>query len=363
MARQRHKWDVICDRPRNLHAPVRIDPTGQAGPTRGQAAGRKWRQVAPGWYVPISADPDVPEQRIPEATVLLPPCGAITGWAALRWRRAGLLDGVGPDGVTRLPVPLNIGPNLHRAGRDDVAYLRDRLPETELSTLHGVRCVKAERAVFDEMRRAETVTDAVVVFDMTAAAQLTSLSRIRAYVEAHPGWDGLPLARKVLDLADENSWSPLESRVRLVWVVDAGRPRPLTNRPVFERSSERLLGYADLLDPVAGVVGEVDGGEHGRPGRRSKDAVRDDRFRNHGLETFRATSYDLHHPAALVGRIHAAYRRAERRSHEARTWTLTRPAGWEPEPSLDGILEEREYKAELYARYEREPQDASVIGG
>lgn len=75
------------------------------------------------------------------------------------------------------------------------------------------------------------------------------------------------LVRSALLLADERSWSPFESRVRVVWVVECGLPRPLVNQEVFDRRTGRLLGVADLLDIEAGLVVECDGGEHAKAGR------------------------------------------------------------------------------------------------
>src|SRR3954447_802486 len=67
--------------------------------------------------------------------------------------------------------------------------------------------------------------------------------------------------RAALDLASEDSRSPNETRMRLVWVLDAGLPVPAVNQPVYDLDG-RLLGVADLLDVAAGVVGEYDGEDH-----------------------------------------------------------------------------------------------------
>ena len=40
----------------------------------------------------------------------LPAVGAVTGWAACRLHGAAFFDGLAPDGVTPLPVPLAVGP-------------------------------------------------------------------------------------------------------------------------------------------------------------------------------------------------------------------------------------------------------------
>jgi hypothetical protein len=161
---------------------------------------------------------------------------------------------------------------------------------------------------------------------MVAAARLTSISRIRAYAEARAGCPGVGQVRAALDLADEDSWSPGESWLRLVWTLDAKRPRPLTNAAVFSTGGQ-LLGYADLLDPAAGVVGEYDGADHRKPGRQSADEDRSGRFRAHGLEIVRFTGADQHHLDRTVDRIEQTYARAAE-PRPPRRWTLTPPEGW-----------------------------------
>jgi hypothetical protein len=160
------------------------------------------------------------------------------------------------------------------------------------------------------------------------------------YVDAHPGWDGVPQARVALTLADEHSLSPNETRLRLIWQLDAGRPRPLVNRAVFDLDG-RLLGFADLLDPVAGVVGEFDGADHRAAQRHSKDVDREAGFRDHRLEVARVTGPDLPHRALVTRRIAGAYRRAWWLPESQCTWTLVPPPWWREPLSLDQVLAAR----------------------
>jgi hypothetical protein len=342
MPRQRDRWDPVCDPPGGLVRPVQIDPLGLTGPTTGQARGPRWRQATRGWYVPVHVDAEMPEQRILEQSVLLPPGGAVTGWAALRLRGARFFDGLCNDGRTPRPVPLNAGVGHPRRPRPGVRWSQDRMTTDEWSPVHGIPAARVERALFDETRRASTLVAAVEGLDNAFAAELTSMSRMQQYVDAHPGWDGVPLSRAALALADENSRSPFESRIRVIWVARAGLPRPLVNKPVFDRRTGRLLGIADLLDEVSGLVGECDGGEHARASRRSRDANRDELFRRHGLETVRITSYDEHRPDTIVDRVLGARSRALWLPEAKRAWTLTPPPWWEQAPSVAEILDERE---------------------
>ncbi|HET6626374.1 MAG TPA: hypothetical protein VFG63_08285, partial [Nocardioidaceae bacterium] len=183
------------------------------------------------------------------------------------------------------------------------------------------------------------VREATVAMDMAAAARLVSISQMRDYTDAHPGWEGVQQVRDALLLADENSRSPNETRTRLIWVLDAGFPKPLVNRPVWDLQG-RLLGYADLLDPEAGVVGEYDGADHRSGRRQSKDVAREDRFRRCGLEYFKVTGPDT--PPVIVDRMITTRARAKWSAPETRGWTLEPPADWEPEMSLDDWFAWRE---------------------
>lgn len=158
------------------------------------------------------------------------------------------------------------------------------------------------------------------------------------YVARHQAWTGVPQCRDALALADEGSRSPQEVRLRLVWVIDAARPAPLVNRPVFDLTG-RLLGYPDLFDPEAGVVGEYDGEDHRGAARHSSDVGREARFRDHLLEVFRVTGPDMRDRSLVVDRIDSAFRRARQVPPGRRTWTLQPPPWWPKELSLDEQLD------------------------
>jgi hypothetical protein len=311
-----------------LVAPVRIDPTGLNGPTRGQAGGPKWRRTSHGLYVPAWVDRTVPEQRILEEYHRLTG-GAVTGWAAGRMHGANFFDGRRRDGVTEIPVPLVCDPfhQIRRGRSDDVR--RDMLRSDEVVMLYGVACTVVRRATFDAMRYSANERDATEAMDMMAAAKKTSIKRMWEYVDRHPAWTGVPQVRAALELADEGSRSPQETRFRLVWQLDAGRPRPLVNRPVFDLNGN-LLGYPDLLDAEAGVVGEYDGDDHRDVRQHTDDLDREARFRRHDLEICRVTGPDLRQPRRAVERILWCYGRARWTPPERRTWTLDPPPWWRP---------------------------------
>lgn len=319
-----HKWDPVCPEPRHLVRPVRIDPAGVRGPTRGQAQGPNWRASSHGWYVPAHTPSEVPEQRILEQSVRLPAGGAVTGWAACRLHRAGLLDGLEPDGRTQIPVALALPPECRLRKDERVVLLREPMAASDLTRRYGIPCTVIERAAFDAMRLADDEREATVVPSMVAAARLTSLLRMRRYVEDHPRFRRVGQARRALELAAEHFRSPNEVRVNLVWRLDAGLPAPWSNAEVYDRSG-RLLGIADLLDHEAGLVVEYDGEDHRGRARHTRDVRKDDAFRRVGIEVVRVTGTDLLDRPLVVDRMLAGRRRALFEAPEQRRWWARQP--------------------------------------
>ena len=248
------------------------------------------------------------EQRILDQAVRLPEGGAVTGWAACRWWGARFFDGLHTDGHTPIPVPLAIG--RHGRVRPDrfVCVSHERLETDEIVTKGGVRITSRERATFDEMRRTGDVREAVQTMDMMAAAEQTSIVRIRRS-ERHRGWSRIGLVRDAPDLASEHSWSPNETRLRLVWVL--GLSPGSTAGQLLDRGREgRLLGVVDLLDEEAELVVEYDGADHRGAIRHSRDVAKEERLRRVGLEVARVTGPDLRDRALVVRRLHEARGRA-----------------------------------------------------
>jgi len=285
----------------------------------------------------------VVEQRILEQSMRLSEHGAVTGWASLRLAGGGFFDGLASDGKTALPVHLVDAGRHLRAGPGTVVS-RERPPSSEVGLRHGIPCTTVERALFDEMRRTGDLRDAVVAMDMAAAAELTSIRRMTVYVAGRAGTSRTVLCRAALALASEHSRSPAETRMRLVWVLDAGLPSPLCNQPVFGRDGV-LLGIADLLDPVAGVVGEYDGAAHRGRDRHRHDVGREDAFRRHQLEVFRVVSGDEN--ATVVQRMLTTRTRAAFLPEDRRPWSLVSPGhdARAAEPTLDDRLDVRDWVA------------------
>ncbi|MFC4787355.1 hypothetical protein ACT8ZV_22955 [Nocardioides sp. MAHUQ-72] len=309
----------------HLVAPVRVDPSGAAGPSPTQVGAERWRRSSRGLYVPGHLDPALPEQRIVEAAALLPAYGGVTGWAALRWAGGRWFGGLAEGGHALRPVTLAIGGNVR--SRPGVQICEEGLDPRDLTEIDGLRITTLVRAVCFEVRYARDVRRGVLALDMAAHDDLVSVDEAAEYAATLGTWTGIPCCREALGLASENSWSPQESLMRLIWVLDANRPRPLCNVPIFDPHG-RHLATPDLFDAEAGVIGEYDGPLHLVEAQRRRDEVREAVLREHGLEYVAMTAADHADPVALVARIHAAYTRAARIPESCRSWTLDQPAWW-----------------------------------
>lgn len=329
-----HRWDPRAPHPGRLVLPVRLDPTGEKGPTPGQARGPQWRRTSQGYYVPVTARADLPEQRIAEASVRLPVQARITGWAACRLSGANFFDGLDRDGRTQLGVPVSVGPRgqMTKTGLK-VTYWP--IPEEHHATRHGLATVDELWATADAARLAPSLVEAVVAVDMMCAAQLVSIRHLREC--------GLRFAPGVLESASEHARSPNEVRCRIHCRTALPGVRWLVNCPVFDLSG-RLLGIADLIDLEAGLVVEFDGADHREAARHTRDVVKEDALRRVGLEVVRVTGQEVDNQSLICERVRAGRARARFEAEVDRRW-VAHP----PEDTLHDLIEERAF---LRAGYE-----------
>lgn len=340
----RHRWDPRAPDPGALVRPVRVDPTGAAGPTRRQAEGPYWRSTSPRFHVPVDTDSEKVEQRILEQSMTMPADGAVTGWAACRLHGVNFCDGLARDGRTRLPVPIDVGPRGFLPRSPDVRPVFRALSDTDRAVRHGIATVTVERATFDAVLLAPNLVEAVVAIDVVAAAALMSVRMLREYAAAQRFRKSRVDA--AVPLASEHSRSPNETRLRLIAEQAAGLPRLLVNCPVHDQQG-RLLGIADLLDLHAGMVLEFQGADHRTAVRQTADERKEAAMRRVGLEFVGVTGIDLGDEELVVRRILEARERAHFKGESKRRWEARRP----PDDLHDQITTERVLR-DLYTAQE-----------
>ncbi len=158
-----------------------------------------------------------------------------------------------------LPVPAALAPH-RKLSRPGIQPIRAPLDANDLTEIHGLPVVTRIRGAFDHARLS-TLVEAVVGLDAMVRRRLITVNGLRAYCEVRPGWKGIPVARRALELADGRSGVAAGKPPAHVLDARAGLPRLLVNRPIYHEEGY-LLGIADLLDAEAWARGGVDGSEH-----------------------------------------------------------------------------------------------------
>jgi hypothetical protein len=274
--------------------------------------------------VPSSVNDDDVDQRLAEVGARLPTFGFLTGWAGLRWLGGTWFDGRRADGELRdVWIDQTVGDDLRPW--PGVRVTREFVTAEWVTQRDGLQVMSAAWATAAEMRFAGSLTAAVVALDMAAFDDLVTIDEVRAAVEQMWARTGIAQARKALELADENAWSPREVETRICWELEAGLPRPVTNTPIFDPSG-RHLGTPDLLLPEVGLVIEYDGQVHLDRQRRFSDVRREEAFRDHGLDLLCVQTDDFREREALANRMVRAYQRARRTRPQ--TWSTQPPRWW-----------------------------------
>ncbi len=283
--------------------------------------------------MPADVDGSIPEQRIVEAAAVLPAYGGVTGWAGLRWLGGVWFDGLALGGRETLPVTLAVGDSTitSQAG---IHVSEEAIAPRDLTVVDGMPVTTAVYAVVFLMRHASDDREASKHLAMAAYSDLVSIDEAAAYAGLRPrtglsAWFGIPRCRSGILLAEENCWSPPEFEMLLIWMLDAGFPRPLCNHPVFDRFGNHI-GTPDLFDPEAGVVGEYNGALHLEGAQRRRDRTREEAFRRVGLECFTMLAGDSADPNRMADRMHATRSRARWAAPANRDWSIELPPWWIP---------------------------------
>lgn len=293
------------------------------GVTRGELAGPRWRAPFHGIRSPAVADAAPPLQRLLDVAEIVPAGGAIGGWGAAHLLGATELDGRGRSGREREDVLVLAPRPHHHAARPGVRFLRSRLEDGDVVDVGGIPVTGAVRTAFD-LARASTVENGMVATDVLCRMLGLQPAEVVLYLEEHPRFRGVPVARRVLALTDPWSRSTGESRLRYVWVVEAGLPHPRCNPYVLDELGS-VVAMPDLLDDGSGLAGEYDGATHRHLADHTSDNAREEDLEDLGVVVVRATSLDLGPlRPRTVTRLRAGRRRAAA--------TASGRWGWRPSP-------------------------------
>lgn len=273
---------------------------------------------------------------------------AVTGWAGLAWLGGTWFDGT-IDGVHHRRVTVVARRNVRAQPGFEVS--QEFLHPDEIEVVDGLAITRAVRSVTFEMRYAAGLGAAVEALDMACYSDLVSLAEVAAYVGQLGPVTGIQQARVAVTEAEENSWSPRETRMRGVWTRRAGLPRPRCNVPVFSLDGHHI-GTPDLIDPATGVVGLYHGDSHLSLVGAAADFKKDAAYRDAGLEPVSMLATDWIDLDDFTRRLVAAVRRA-RTQRAASAWTIEAPSWWTPTETVAQRRALTDWQRERYLRYRR----------
>ena len=181
-----------------------------------------------------------------------------------------------------------------------------RLDEGDVTELHGRPVTSPIRTVFDLARHLPRV-EAVAAVDMCLNRGLADLATFQRYASQRAGWSGVVQARRVVELAEPESESWMESVLRMI-LIGGRLPRPRVQARLTDVTG-RFIARADLFYDKERVVIEYDGSNHRE--RLVEDNRRQNRLQRAGYVMLRYTAPDVYdNPDGIVSEVRAQLRRA-----------------------------------------------------
>jgi hypothetical protein len=265
----------------------------RAGLERWHLEGASWRRLGPGLYA-WAGLPETPALKLETARLRLPASAAFSGKTAA-WLHG--LD-VAPADPIEAILP-GQGEGWERSG---VRVRRVALDDCEVVARRGFRITSLVRTLSDLSRKLDLV-EAVVIADMALHAGLINQAELSRWVDRRAGRKGVGAVRRVLKFVDVAAESPMESRLRMLLVLD-GLPRPEVQVTVRDATGS-IVGRPDLYyrDQRLGI--EYDGETH------RASLVEDNRRQNRLLlakvSLLRFTAADvLRQPKSVVTQVRNA---------------------------------------------------------
>jgi hypothetical protein len=315
----------VADYPEDLEIPFSRGDLSLLGVGWREIAGPLWRAPFRNVIVWSATDQDESRQRALEAAALLPDEGAVGGWAAATIGNGGELDGRGATGSDKEPVLLCLPRSLRIRRGSDVLPWRSRLDQEDVTVVDGVRVTVPVRTAFDITRKG-TLDQGVTAIDYLGRGRPDFLELVDGYARSHSHLHGARRVLTAVAFSSCRSRSAGETRLRLLWVRDAGLCRPEVNCLV-RTTDGSILGMPDLLDTEHGVFGEYDGAGHRQVDQHTQDNAREEWMEHAGGIVVRATGPDLgSFRSRSIARLHAAHGRGRAHGTNSRDWT------WEPGP-------------------------------
>jgi hypothetical protein len=208
-----------------------------------------------------------------------------------------------PCGPADAPIEL-IVPHRGQRGAEGLRLRRERLMTDEIDEIVGLPVTTPLRTAFD-LARSGHLVDRVVALDALSNAHRFAPEEVLRLAERYRGARGTAGLAEVVDLADAQAGSPMETRLRLL-IVGAGLPRPEVQWPVQDELT-RTAVWLDLAYPDHMIGVEYDGEVHTRADAVLRDIGRHTSLLDQGWRVYRYTKLDvLHCPDRIVTQLRRA---------------------------------------------------------
>jgi very-short-patch-repair endonuclease len=288
--------------PELTRGPFTVAEARRLGLARWHLEGASWRRLAPGVYA-WAALADTPALRLEAARLRMPASATFSG------KTAAWLHGV--DATACEPIEAILPGDGEGWERGGIRVRRAAMDDCDVVAVRGFRTTSIERTIWD-LTRSLSLVEAVVTTDIALHAGLIRRSELREWIDRRAGQKGVEIARRVLKLAESASESPMETRLRLLLVLN-GLPKPEVQVTIRDERGS-FLGRPDLYYPECRIGLEYDGETH------RSNLVEDNRRQNRllvaGVRLLRFTGADvLRRPASVVTQVRSAL--AEARSKPA----------------------------------------------
>ena len=263
--------------------PVRTRAALAAGISPGKLRSRQLRAPFVGMRIAAGA-PDDLLTRCQCLRAVLPPDAAFTGLTA------AALHGWPLPRHPSSALEVSVTPGTARVRRPGVTCHQAELPTSELARRHKLVLTNGVRTLAD-LASSCSLVDLIVMADAALRRGDCTTDDLHAFGAAGRGRRCIREFRRMTDLADGRSESPMETLLRLI-IVLSGLPAP-TPQAVLYDSDGGWLARVDLLAPDGISVFEFDGADHDDPKRHASDVTRWRVLRHHGYVVYPFTAREL----------------------------------------------------------------------
>ena len=259
--------------PELTRGPFTVVDARRSGLERWHLEGASWRRLGPSTYIWAGLS-ETSVTRLEAARLHRPASTAFSG------KTAAWLHG--------LDVPC-----------DPIETIRTEVDDCEVVVRRSFRTTSLPRTIFDLSWRLSLV-EAVVVADQALHSGLVHRTELSGWIDARAGRKGVRRARRVLELADAKAESPMETRLRMLLVLNGVPPPELQVTIRDEQGS--FVGRPDLFFREQRLGIEYDGETH----RASlvEDNRRQNRLLMAGIRLLRFTAADvLRRPDRVLAQV------------------------------------------------------------